>query len=58
MAKAKPSVPALTPLEAIDMEIRALQVHQLAAMIHAAQGVRMDGWAFYAEEVEVIQKEA
>lgn len=33
MAKAKPSVPApITPLEAIDMEIRALQVHQLAAM--------------------------
>ena len=29
-----------------------------AAMIHAAQGFRMDGWAFYAEEVEVIQKEA
>ena len=29
-----------------------------AAMIHAAQGVRMDGWVFYAEEVEVIQKEA
>lgn len=32
MAKTKPSVPALTPLEAIDIEIRALKVHQLAAM--------------------------
>lgn len=43
---------------AMDNGFTPLTANPIAAMMHADQGVRMDGWHFYVEEVEVIQKEA
>lgn len=42
---------------AMDNGFTPLTANPLAAMMHAIGG-RMDGWAFFPEEVEVIQKEA
>ena len=41
---------------AMDNGFTPLTANPIAAMIHAAQGVRMDGWAFYAEELELIEE--
>ena len=43
---------------AMDNGFTPLTANPLAAMMHTAQGIPMDGWRFYVEEVEVIQKEA
>ena len=43
---------------AMDNGFTPLTANPVAAMMHAALGVRMDGWSFFIEEVEVIQKEA
>jgi len=43
---------------AMDNGFTPLIANPRAAMMRAESGVRMDGWAFFPEEVEVIQKEA
>jgi hypothetical protein len=41
---------------AMDNGFTPLTANPIAAMVHAVQGVRMDGWAFFPEEVEVIKE--